>query len=419
MSQTRLPKRRLLVWLFLFLGLLSSFVQAQQFSDPETFVEAILSRHPSIQKADELVQAAEFNIKAAGLQPNPNLTLAATAGDPGEDSNSLTQMLEISGQPALRRNIAGLNLEAAKNQRDAIHKQVAGNAYRNWLELWRAHRLMEMAQIRDYLLKEMVRVAKRRFEVGEIAENEALRVELASTQAETNLVEAIAEFNGARNSAAILLGVALDDYMPNPTEMGSLLPDTLDLDTVMVSVNEHPEIRGKYLQLTALELGAELIRKERAPTLGLSLYRSSLIRTQGQQQGFQVSLSWPIFDWGSIRHRAESQMAQSRAFAAEIEESLLQTRQSLAKVWERLQAARTNRTIIARQAERYEELAREARVAYDVGLWSLTDVLQTEQSYRQAGVELLEARAQVLELEIHILENTGLSFPTEHLKEAL
>ena len=92
MSQTRLSKRRLLVWLFLFLGLLSSFVQAQQFSDPETFVEAILSRHPSIQKADELVQAAEFNIKAAGLQPNPNLTLAATAGDPGEDSNSLTQI---------------------------------------------------------------------------------------------------------------------------------------------------------------------------------------------------------------------------------------------------------------------------------------------------------------------------------------
>ena len=54
-----------------------------------------------------------------------------------------------------------------------------------------------------------------------------------------------------------------------------------------------------------------------------------------------------------------------------------------------------------------------------MGLWSLTDVLQTEQSYRQAGVELLEARAQVLEFEIQILENTGLSFPTEHLKEAL
>ena len=35
------------------------------------------------------------------------------------------------------------------------------------------------------------------------------------------------------------------------------------------------------------------------------------------------------------------------------------------------------------------------------------------------GVELLEARAQVLEFEIQILENTGLSFPTEHLKEAL
>lgn len=417
MSHTKRSVCRLLLLVLSFLGLLSSLVLAQSITDPEAFVEAVLSRHPSIKKANELVQAAQFSAKAAGVQPNPTLTLAATAGDPGEDANALTQRFEISGQPALRGDIAGLNLEAAKDRRDAVCKQIAGAAYRSWLELWRTNRLLELAKIRESLLQEMVRVAKRRFEVGEIAENEALRVELAATRAQTNLVSAKAEFDGARNSAALLLGIAPEEYLPNPTELDTLLPDDLDLEKVMASVPEHPEVRGRYLRLKAMELGADLIKKERAPTLGLSLYRSSLLRAQGQQQGVQLSLSWPIFDWGSIRHRAESQRAEARAFAAEIDESLLRTRQSLARVWERLQAAKQNRLTIALQADRYQELAREARVAYDMGLWSLTDVLQTEQSFRQAGVDLLEARARVLELEIQIVENTGLHFPTKPLEE--
>lgn len=416
MSQLRLPSR-LLFWLIPLLGLLSSLAVAQQANDQDTYVTAILSRHPSLIKANELVRAAEFDLKAAGLQPNPTLTLAATLGDPGEDSNALTQTLEISGQPGLRQQIAALALEAAREQRHAVFKNVAGLAYRSWLELWRNQRLLELAQLRDLLLKEMVRVAKRRFEVGAISENEALRVELAAAQAQTNVLEAEANYHGSRQSAAILLGIDGKDYLPNPHEIGSLLEDSLDLDTVLSSAEAHPEIRGKFLQLRALELGAHLIKKERAPTLALSLYRSSLLRNHGQQQGVQISLSWPLIDWGDIRNRAEGRMAQARAFEAEIQETLLVTRQALAKVWERLQAARKNREILSRQAERYEELAREARVAYDLGLWSLSDVLQTEQSYRQAGVDLLEARAKVLELEIQIAENTGLSFPTKPLEE--
>ena len=144
-----------------------------------------------------------------------------------------------------------------------------------------------------------------------------------------------------------------------------------------------------------------------------------MLRSQSLQQGAQISLSWPILDWGNISNRAQQQQAQASAFRAEIEETLLDTRQQLSKIWVRLQAAKQNRSILARQAERYEELAREARVAYDVGLWSLTDVLQTEQTYRQASVELLEATAEVMNLELQILERTGLSLPPEFLKEDL
>jgi outer membrane protein TolC len=400
------------------LGISTEPILSQEISDPAVFIQTVLSRHPSIQKADELVRSAEFGLKASGLQPNPTLTMAATVGDPGEDSNALTQNFEISGQPSLRRSIASRNLEASQRLRDSVRREVVALAYGNWLELWKAQRLFELAQLRKILLDEMTRVAKRRFEVGEIAENEALRVELAAAQAETNLISAQAQCDGARRSAALLLGMDPVNLEPNPSDPISLLSDT-SLETVLDSALEHPEIQSQFLRLGALELGSELIEKERAPTLGFSLYRSSLIRTDSVQQGAQLSLSWPIFDWGSITNRAQQQRAQASAFRAGIEETVLDIRRQLSKIWTRLQAAKQIRSVLTQQAERYEELAREARVAYDVGLWSLTDVLQTEQTYRQARVELLEATAEVVILELQILERTGLSFPPDLLKEDL
>ena len=419
MSPIRLLSGRLIFLSLLYLVPCCGPILAQDYSEPTSFVQAVLSRHPSLKKADELVQAAHFGLKASGLQANPTLTLAATVGDAGEDSNALVQTLEISGQPSLRRRIAESQLQATIQERDAVRKQVAGAAYRAWLAVWRTHRLLELAQLRNQLLKDTVRVAKRRFEVGEISENESLRVELAAVQAEVNLVQSQAALDSARQRASLLLGNASELLTAsiNPGEPSSLLPIT-DLANLMDSVPEHPAIKGRLSQLSALELGAELIGKERAPTLGFSLYRSKLI-SNTVEQGAQVALSWPIFDWGSIRHRKSQQQSEASAFRAGIDEVLLEFRSEVASAWNSLEAAKKNRDTLAEQAERYEELAREARIAYDVGLWSLTDVFQTEQSYRQAGVELLEARAEVWEIEVKLIELTGLDFPKDFFEEKL
>lgn len=413
MLPNRLVFSRLVRWLLPLLGLLSSALAAQEILSPESFVQAVVSRHPSLLKAEELVRAAEFASKASGVQPNPQLTLAVVAGDPGEDANSLTQNLEISGQPALRRSIANYHLEASQYELKSTRKQVIGQAYRAWLDLWRAHRMVEVAQLRQTVIDEMVRVARRRFEVGEISENEALRVQLASVQARTDLIKADAEYRAAGHGAALLLGREADGFSANPTDLNELL-DEVSMESMLSAAADHPELKAQWLKLSAFELGAELIKKERAPTLGLSLYQSSFLNNQAVQRGAQLSVSWPILDWGSIRHRTQQQLAQAQAFRAEVEESLLNSQRGLVTAWEQLQAAKQNRNLLAGQAERYQELAREAKIAYDVGLWSLTDVLQTEQSYRQAGIELITANYEVLDLEIRILERTGLYFPGEN-----
>ncbi len=386
--------------------------------EPDQFLRAVLERHPSLRKADERVRSAEFGLKASGLQPNPTLTLAATAGDAGESSNGLTQAFEISGQPRLRSEIAKAKYQAAKLERLAAQRRVGALAYRAWLELWKSDRLLEIALLRNQLMQETLRVARRRFEVGEISENESLRVELAAAQASTNRIQAEGALLSAQRTAALLLGPEAQQIPAGiiAWEPTSLLPE-LDLEEVLAAARWHPTVQAQSSLVEGTEYASELIGKERAPILSLSLYRSTLVRRDFVEQGAQLSVTWPVFDWGNISHRKEQKQAQAEAHRAGIDEMVLQNCQNLSQAWTQLEAFKKERDILTLQAQRYEELAREARVAYDVGLLNLTDVLQTESSYREAGEQLVTIKADILELEIQVLELTGLAFPNDILKE--
>lgn len=386
---------------------------------PDDFVQAVLGQHPSIRKVKHQVEAARFGLKASGLQPNPSLTLAATLGDAGESANALSQQFEISGQPGIRKRMAQAILSQAEFQEKATIKDIKILALLLWVRLWKTQRLSELAELRYLLLSDMGRVALRRFEVGEISENESLRVDLAvaAAKAQKNQVEASAQ--AALAEASLLLGdMAYPGDLANPQEPESLLSST-NLEEVLSEAGEHPAVRSLRSRYVAIQSKAELIGKERAPALNFSVYRSRLFQTSTVEQGVQLSMTWPIFDWGSITHRRNQQEKTAEAFLDSIEERLLSNRQSLVQTWANLEAARKNREVLSVQASRYEELAREARIAYDVGLLGLADVLQTEQAFRQAGVDLIEAKASVLNLELKVLSLTNIPLPPSFSQETV
>ena len=400
--------------LFTLLGLalfsLFQPAESREILDPASFVRAVISRHPSVQKADHLIEAAEFGSKLSGLQPNPTLTIAGTIGDAGESANALTQRLEISGQPKLRKSIAQLTLEAAKLTRESTCRKVGIQAYRAWLQYWKNAQLSELLRLRCDLAKEMERAAKRRFELGEISENEALRVELSLAQADTDWWQAEANLQSSRTELELLLGSPEQSPSFTLAEPKKLLPPQ-ELPQLLSSVGNHPDIQKLELQEQALQLGADLISKERSPQLAFSLYRSQLYQTSSVEQGVQLSLSWPLFDWGSIRNRSEQQKSRAAALRASLQEQLLQNRRKVARAWSGLSAANRKRDTLERQAARYQELSREAKIGYDIGLLSLTDLLQTESSYRQAAASLIKVKAEILELELQLLGLTGLPLP--------
>ena len=153
-----------------------------------------------------------------------------------------------------------------------------------------------------------------------------------------------------------------------------------------------------------------------APQLGLALYRSRFF-SNIYEQGAQLSISIPLFDWGSISSKKKAQLAEAKAQSAQIDERVLELQREVAELWNQWQAAIAVRDILQTQASRYEELARESRVGYDLGLLTLTDVLQTETAFRQAGVQLIQSQAEIRRLELSLLERTNLPWPNQLLEE--
>ena len=150
--------------------------------------------------------------------------------------------------------------------------------------------------------------------------------------------------------------------------------------------------------------------------MGLALYRSRFF-SNIYEQGAQLSISIPLFDWGSISSKKKAQLAEAKAQSAQIDERVLELQREVAELWNQWQAAIAVRDILQTQASRYEELARESRVGYDLGLLTLTDVLQTETAFRQAGVQLIQSQAEIRRLELSLLERTNLPWPNQLLEE--
>ncbi|MEW6278307.1 MAG: TolC family protein, partial [Candidatus Eremiobacterota bacterium] len=86
----------------------------------------------------EQLEGARLYAEGAGAPPNPELQVAATLGDPDETANSLVQRFELGGQPALRSDMAVLEVQAARADLSAARRQVALRVGAAYYGLWEA-----------------------------------------------------------------------------------------------------------------------------------------------------------------------------------------------------------------------------------------------------------------------------------------
>jgi outer membrane protein, heavy metal efflux system len=339
------------------------------------------------------VQAAEADVIAAGLYPNPTLDYSRerTRGSPEtvEQSWMIGQTFDVSGRRALHREAASRRVAAVQ----------AGNAGRQLVLAAELRRSFHEALFRQETIRAtetwMQRFARIEGGVGKLARaGEASGYDRRRLERERQTAEARLAAERAERERVLARLAALTGHPDELVLNGALLPPPLPpADAARARLDQRPDLQGLARRAESADLEGRAAKRGAIPdvTVGIGSKRVDDGLSRENAVALSLSVPLPVFD----RQQAGQQRAAAEALQARAEYSLARRRaegelHGLHRQAEQLRA--TAADYRSRAVAGSPELLRIAEAAYQGGESSLLELLD---AYRGA----LETETTALELE--------------------
>ncbi len=258
------------------------------------------------------------------------------------------------------------------------------------------------------LLRQELRAAQDRFEVGEVTRTDVAQAEAAVANAQSGLAGAQGDLARAVEEFRSAIGRS-PGALSTPTVMPNLSNDIQAAKSV--AMRRHPDLLRAQHDVAAAELNIQVAAAAMKPQLNLvgrvgaseDLSESDLSRTGS----FGVELRGPIYQGGRLSSAKRQAMAQRDAQRGALHLAGLQVTQDVGDAYANLRAARASRA-----ASREE--VRAATVAFDgvreeakLGARTTLDVLDAEQDLLNAKANLISANADVVIAAYSVLSSIG------------
>lgn len=275
----------------------------------------------------------------------------------------------------------------------SIFSQVVG-AY---MDVIRDIAIVQLNQKNVSVLRTNLQASSDRFEIGDLTRTDVAQSQARLALAEGDLRTAEANLIRSRESYIRLVGEAPTDLEAPPALPN--LPATAE-DAVAIALNNNPDIDAANQRLAASRADIGAARATRMPKLSATVssgYNNNLHSTTAGENTTTstvagVSVSLPIFQGG--RPSARVRQAQAQTSQA-IENYVAVERDVIAQTRGAYAAWQANERIIAatQQAVSANGLSLEGvRAENSVGTRSILDILNAEQEYLNAQVQLVSAR---------------------------
>lgn len=358
---------------------------------PVGVLEWITVEHPRITAAQLRMDGAQSYMKGAGKQPNPEIKLSLSRGTAQEDANALTQRFEIAGQPALRKKIAFSLYEQADQETTLISREVAREALSTYYQVWMSRRALEIAAVHHALSLQLEDISTRRLAAGLISRDEHRQTHLLQLSALAALQQKAATVLATEDNFKVLVGFPEGQSLRLP---GGPKPPTLEeaslpsKEEIMVRVDRLPEIEIAEARASQAQLEADLAGKAGAPDLYLYAYRTNYY--QVAEQGVQFGVSFPLFDWGKLGAEHSQKKLMAKSLQAEAEASRRSLKAQLFQALELCRGQIQYVQLLENQFQEREVLAHHSLLAYELGLISLLDAINTQKNYQLSLLELAQ-----------------------------
>lgn len=373
---------------------------AQAFGEPLTLDQAVgqaVKSHPQVLAAQSRLRGARLRMNLAGAPLNPTAQIGETLGDPIEEVLNITQQFELAGQPALRGQVALQEARFRAYDMLLIERDIALQTGRYYLGLWTAGQRQQVYIERLRLYERLDLISTRRFQVGDIPENQLARVRVETQRARADLMGAAAEFAQAEARLRTSLGISAQTGLTIPA---GVLPYSgpestqVDIDKVRSAALQLPEVGEADANLQAARLRTELARKQGSPALGFVLYRGSFYRSDAAQ-GLQVNLSWTPWDYGQIEAEVVGREGEAKALESEVEAVKRNAQLRLETAFQSWLGAINRSVLLQSQLTETLRLAETAQKGFQSGYLALQDTLDAQRSFRDTQLEYLAAQSDL------------------------
>lgn len=325
--------------------------------------------------------------------------------------------IDFFGRRRAALRTADADLVAARFNAEATRAQLAADVADSLFQARGLATRLEDAQATVRIQSELVRVVRRRIDVGISAGADSSRVEadLATAQADSAALEA--ELRAAKRALLVLAGrgtepteaLVVGPVAGDPPAAPALLPAEL--------LARRPDVREAEARLAASAgalTQAELDffpRFTLLPSLGLSSQSFEGFGSDTASATLGLGLGVPILDRPRLRAQLRGQTARTEQAVINYERSVQNAFSESERTLVQLNADR-NRVALLTNGETRARVAYDAaRRRYQLGLEDLQTVLDAERVWRGNRAGLTTARVQALQRSVQVFKALGGGWP--------
>lgn len=382
-------------------------------------LEIAIRQNPDFQVVDQDVEVARALVEVAQQRPNPSLGYFLPVGRAEQKQKVVFNIpLETGGRRQARIVLAEDGTKEAELRRRQAELSLKNNARKAFVELAVARLALEQAQRQIAFLDQLVKVATRRFEDGDVAEAEIIRATFEREQLRRTIYPAELRLKQAQVTLNRLLGFPLltnlqtidDDILfpdgPIQDSQEWLVPEVTDL--IELARANRPDLMLTAQQVQSAKDRVRLAKALQSPDVSLqaSLIHDPVLPSFAYQVGVQVELPWGSNRRGEVRNAeasVEVAQLQRRVALAEAERSVISAYENY------LAARRQMKHDLGVLAPLAGQVLKLSELIYELGEGDITQVLVASQSVLQQRriylADVLQFHIAIADLEMAVNAN--------------
>ena len=363
--------------------------------------------NPTLQSARAQLRATDEQIAQAKSLRRPTIDITGDVGPESVDSDIRSNGTDLNGTVALNLSqpvYRGGSIDASISQADnvilaqretlsSVEQQVLAQAVTAYSNVVRDVAVLRLTQNNVEVLTRQLEATRTRFEVGELT-----RTDVA--QAESRLAGAYAEQIAAEGNLTTSRAIYRQVVGQEPVDLEKPIPPT-DLpsgeeETIAESSNNPDLIAAKFLERAA-EDGIDVVFGELLPSVDVVGRLEALdedVTHQGLYEnsaGVFLQVRIPLYQGGGVSSRVRESKQVVSQRRQQVYEQQRAVEQQATSSWRALETARAQIDSFKAQVEATRVALEGVREEANVGARTILDVLDAQQEYLVAQVNLVRA----------------------------